>query len=258
MALPRLLNTQFRTQPPSTALEFDQWLDSTAGQALLQAERDLLQEILPRMVGYTALQCSVGRPQPLLDSCHLRQQVYMGAVAHKGLHIHARPCTFPIRKSSLDLIVLHHTLDFDDDPQQVLRNAARTLVPGGAVVVIGFNPSSLWGMMRWFGAGARGMPWRARFLSAQRVGDWLSVLGCQPEGLESRFHSPPRSRIGHWLAWIGDQIWSRHGSFYVMVARRRAAMIRPMRSRFSFAERGPNVIPVPLARWQHKPGESLE
>jgi len=258
MALPRLLNSTFRSQPPDTAADFNRWLDTAAGQALLASERALLQEILPRMVGYTALQCVVGKPHPLLDSCHLRQQLYLGADAAPGIDIQARPCTFPVRKHSLDLIVLHHTLDFDDDPHKVLRNAARTLVPGGAVVVIGFNPSSLWGLMRFFGAGAKGMPWRARFLSAQRVGDWLSVLGCVPEGLESRFHSPPKTRLGHWLAWVGDLIWSRHGSFYIMVARRRAAMVRPSRPRFAFPERGPNVVPVPLAHWRQKPGDTLD
>ena len=258
MALPRLLNSSFRSQPQGSAADFNRWLETPAGQALLQSEHTLLKEILPRMVGYTALQCVVGKPYPLLDGCYLRQQVYMGAEAHPGIGVQARPCTFPIRKHSLDLLVLHHTLDFDDDPHQMLRNAARTLVPGGTVVVIGFNPSSLWGLMRLFGAGARGMPWQARFLSAQRVGDWLSVLGCVPEGLESRFHSPPRSRIGRWLAWLGDQIWSRHGSFYIMVARRRAATMRPARPRFVFPERAPNVVPVSLSQWRQKPGETLE
>ena len=258
MALPRLLKTPFRTQPPDTAGEFDQWLDTEAGNALLRAEYALLADILPRATGYTALQCSVGKPRNMLSTCRIRQQVLMSATYADGASVQAKPCTFPLRKQSLDLIVLHHSLDFDDHPHQILRNAVRGLVPGGALVVVGFNPSSVWGLLRWFRAGSEEMPWRARFLSAQRMGDWLSLLGCEPEGLESRFHSPPKNIFGYWLAWLGDRLWSQHGSFYVMVARKRAAMMRPARSRFALSDRGPNVIPVPVAHWRGKSQETLE
>lgn len=258
MALPRLLKTPFRSQPPDTANVFCNWLDSDAGQALLGAERALLADILPRVTGYVALQSSVGVARPMLGSARIGTQVVMTAAGGEGTTVQAKPCTFPFRKQSLDLVLLHHSLDFDDNPHQILRNAARTLVPGGTLVVVGFNPSSLWGLLRWFRAGTDEMPWRARFLSAQRVGDWLSVLGCEPEGLESRFHSKPRSRLGQWLAWLGDHLWHQHGSFYVLVARKRAAMMRPVRSRFALPERGPNVIPVPVANWRRKPQESPE
>lgn len=250
MALPRLLKTPFRPLPSSTAEAFDRWLNSPAGMALLDAERALLGEILPRMVGYTALQCAVGTPRRLLDISSIRQQVYLSASGVESVSLRARPCTFPLRKQSLDLVLLHHTLDFDDDPQQVLRNAARTLVPGGALVVVGFNPASVWGLTRFFRGGSALMPWKARFISAHRVGDWASVLGCEPEGLESSFHSPQQSRLGGWLSWLMGRLWSQHGSFYVMVARKRAAMIRPTPSRFSLTDRAPNVIPVSVGHWR--------
>lgn len=258
MALPKLLRMQFHKQPPDTAEAFERWLGSAVGQALLEAERALLAEVLPRMTGYTALQCSTGEPRQLLRACQLRQHVYLSASSASKASLQARPCTFPLRKQSLDLVLLHHTLDFDDHPQQIIRNAVRALVPGGALVVVGFNPASLWGLRHWFKTGSAEMPWRARFISANRVGDWASVLGCEPEGLESSFYMPAHNWAGGWISWLLRRSWSQHAPFYVMVARKRAVMVRPTKSRFGLLERGPSVIPVSVAQWRGKPRESLE
>src|SRR5690606_25554808 len=97
MALPRLLKTPFRSQPPDTAKVFCTWLDSGAGQALLTAERALLADILPRVTGYVALQSSVGVARPMLGSARLSTQVVMSAAGGDGATIQAKPCTFPFR-----------------------------------------------------------------------------------------------------------------------------------------------------------------
>lgn len=254
MALPRLLSSPFRRQPPDTAAAFDRWLQTGVGAALIDSERHVLDELLPRMVGYSALQCSVGTPRSLLAAARIRQQLHASAAAVDGLHIRGLPSALPVRQQSLDLVVLHHNLDFDDDPHQVLSEAVRTLVPGGTLVVVGFNPTGLWGLLKLFRLGSLHMPWRARFLSAHRIGDWLNVLGCEPEGVESRLHMNRDRWPGRWLARLGERFWSRHGAFYVMVARKRAMMIRPVPVRRASApERAPNVIPVPVAHWRRKP-----
>jgi len=37
-----------------------------------------------------------------------------------------------------------HTLEFTNDPHQVLREVDRVLIPEGHVVILAFNPWSLW------------------------------------------------------------------------------------------------------------------
>ena len=256
MALTRLMRTPFRRQPPQTDTAFSQWLGTSLGQSLLAAEQHVLDDILPRMVGYRAVQCSVGEPVNLLGASRLRNHYLLSRRAIEAGQVRARSDAMPFAKHSLDLVLLHHSLDFDDNPHQVLREAARTLAPGGAMVIVGFNPASLAGVSRLFMLASLRMPWVARFLTASRVSDWLNVLGCEPEAYESGFYLPfagegTRRRLS-WLDRLGARLWNQRGAFYVLVARKRAAMVRPLRQRFALGDSPPQVVSVPLARWQRK------
>ena len=45
-------------------------------------------------------------------------------------------------------VVLPHVLEFEANPHQVLRESERVLIGEGHVVILGFNPWSLWGLWR--------------------------------------------------------------------------------------------------------------
>ncbi|MDF1822792.1 MAG: methyltransferase domain-containing protein [Alcanivoracaceae bacterium] len=253
--MPRLIRTPFLRHPPDTDQAFSRWLQSPAGSHLLAAEKQVLDELLPRMTGYRALQCAVGEPVPLLGASRLRNHYVLSRRPGENVQLVGRTDALPVAKSSLDLVVLHHSLDFDDNPHQVLRDAARALVPGGCLVVVGFNPASLTGLARWLYLASSGAPWLARFLPPRRVGDWLNVLACEPEGYESGHFLPlaadATQRRFAWLERLVGRFWSQRGAFYVLVARKRAAMIRPVPSRFA-RERSPQIIPVPAAQWRRR------
>jgi len=255
MDLPRLLRSPFRRPPPNTDAAFADWLGSEVGQALLAHQRGLLDDILVRAVGYHALQCSVGRCPALLEATRIRRRHYL--VSQPGgveATLRADPASLPFAKHSLDLVLLHHSLDFEANPHEVLREATRTLIPGGLLVIVGFNPFSLWGLTRLIKLASGRLPWLARFLPAQRVHDWLGVLGLELEGYESGEYAPPMGPVGRrrlaLIERLGARLWPRRGAFYILVARKRAATVRPIRPRFALGERSSGVIPVPVAHWR--------
>lgn len=252
MALPRLIRSPFAKLTPQTPAEFSCWLAEPLGASILAQQQAVLAEVLPRLPGTRALQCSVGTPPPLLSSCVMPLTWTLSASV--GADLQARPSQLPIPPQCLDLVVLHHSLDFEDDPHLLLGQVSRALQPGGALVVIGFQPLSLWGLARLLRR-RRSAPWSGRFIRPHRVSDWLQVLACEVEGLEGGEYGLPRARQGRLARlWsrIGRRLWPQHGAFYVLVARKRAAMMRPLRPRFTLPEQAPNVIAVPMARWQRR------
>src|SRR5207244_2234170 len=52
---------------------------------------------------------------------------------------------------SLDLVVLPHSLELARDPHLTLREVERVLMPEGRVVILGFNPASLWALRQRLG-----------------------------------------------------------------------------------------------------------
>jgi hypothetical protein len=73
-------------------------------------------------------------------------------------------------------VLLPHTLDFDADPHSIVREADRVLTGEGQLIVLGFQPLSLWGLRAT--AARTGYPEGLKqMLRARRVRDWLGLLG---------------------------------------------------------------------------------
>jgi hypothetical protein len=85
---------------------------------------------------------------------------------------------------------MSHALEFCDDPHALLREVDRVLTLDGYVLVIGFNPISLFGFCRLFSR-RRCVPWAGSFYSRGRLVDWLRILGLNLRRHESCWLGPP-------------------------------------------------------------------
>lgn len=241
------LRQPFARQLSSSRAAFADWLTSAAGELLLAAEQRELDALLPRLVGCRALQLGLRADTNLLTTCQLPFQWQLSSLLSDQAHLLVQPAALPLANHCVDLVLLHHSLDFDDDPYRILAEAGRVLNPGGTLLVVGFNPISLLGVKRLF-HGAAQPPWSGRFLRAGRVSDWVGVCNLELQGYVSGFYG----RREHGLAqWLGHHLWQRLGGFYVLVARKQAIPMQPILARRRrLAELPPNVISVPAARWQ--------
>lgn len=273
MQLPPLSRAPFRRQPEDMVRRFDHWLESEAGQAVLTAERAMLADWLPKLVGQRAMEISGGRNRDLLAGVRLPWRcavtpVRLGAERRSAeptenaegspaVCLEACPQALPVAKNSIDAVLLHHGLEFQDNPHQVLREAAGCVAPGGTIAVVGFHPLSVLGLARWLRGGGRRRPgWSGRYFRPYRVSDWLHVLGFEVEGIASGFYNLPLADRGRarlrWLEWLGVRLWWRFGGVYLLVARKRAAMMRPLAPQRGFGRQRPTVVSVPVARWRQE------
>lgn len=101
----------------------------------------------------------------------------------------------PLDSDSQSCLVYHHLLDVLDNPYQLLREANRVLDDAGYLIIIGFNPVSLYGLNRMlrlpWDMFKRSVPWSLKTYSQARIGNWLRVLEFVPSLHDSVGVIPP-------------------------------------------------------------------
>lgn len=216
----------------------EQWFSTPLGSMLLGQESGALKTALSGIFGHYLVQ--VGFPDlekdPITyESLKYRVFVAPGTPGHEGSSwIRADPSRLPIATDSIDAVLIQHTLDFFPDPHQVLREADRVLIPEGRLIILGFNPWSLWGLWRIFRRRSDKVPWCGRFIPLGRVADWLSLLGFDVETTGSLMFRPPLRHRGLMnkldiMERLGARWWPIMSGVYLLVAVKRVSTLTPLK-----------------------------
>jgi SAM-dependent methyltransferase len=244
-----------------SSIELAAWLKTAPGRYLLAWEQARLDQEVADAFGFHALQLGLPELDGLRanrmphrwvasDSMHLPEPLLVPPPADEAISTRPMPpgpslhCEFdalPLPDASIDLVVLPHALELARDPHQTLREVERVLVPEGRVVIVGFNPTSLWGMRQRLGHLRRGMgfaperglflPRAGDFIGYWRARDWLRLLGFEVEAGRFGCWRPPLANE-RWLqrfAWmdqVGDRWWPVLGAVYVICAVKRVRGMR--------------------------------
>lgn len=193
------------------------WFATPLGRLVAEAERSAVRDLLGRLNGVYLLQVGgYGDDIDLPLPCAVRHWV-VDSVAEPGLSLRGYTDDLPLRDDSVNVVVLVHALEFAESPHSILREAARVLAPEGRLLIIGFNPISLWGLKRVsLGLWRSRAPWGGHYYSIRRLRDWCSLLSLEPLEGRTLFFRPPIQRsglqqrlqgmedlAGNWLPWFG-------------------------------------------------------
>ena len=251
----------------SKIIGFADWLKTPPGAYLLNWERTQFDQTVSDIFGYHALQ--LGLPQ--LDA------LLVNRMPHKWLALETLPPAtpmfsqnikepeptgqhsirtagptpgsrevafltdsgaLPFPESSLDLVVLPHTLELGSDPHATLREVERVLVPEGRVVISGFNPISLWGLGRRHYrspdmATVRPpyLPGTSEFIGYWRLRDWLRLLNFEVESAHFGCYRPAFGSQKwldrfQWMDPAGERWWPIFGAVYFLGAVKRVHGVR--------------------------------
>jgi len=248
-----------------------EWLRTPAGRYLLEWEQQHLDRAVVDVFGFHAVQLGL----PELDALRANRMPHRwlcsdttaaapppeeGAPPVAAAAVLCDFDALPFDGQSLDLIVLPHALELARDPHLALREVERVLRPEGRVVIVGFNPASLWGLRQRLGhmrqrlGLSRGrplyLPSEGEFIGYRRLRDWLRLLSFEVEAGRFGCYRPPVA-TERWLArydWtesLGDRWWPVFGAVYSLTAVKRVRGMRLVglaRSERPKAKAAPAVI----------------
>ncbi len=211
------------------------WFDSPLGRALVAAEHDALRECAPQT--YSPVVAQIGALSGLDAVTLLPGAVRvvvdepMSGLRQAGPRVIGLPTALPFGANSIDVAVLAHALEFCSEPHRLLREVAAAVVPHGHVIIVSFNPVSLWGLRRLVSRWRGSPPWTGSFLRLARMQDWLALLEFDVVAGRALFYRPPvgRERLRDMLSFMeqaGDRWWPALGAVYILVARKRELGVR--------------------------------
>ncbi|MDP0589692.1 MAG: hypothetical protein QS748_11095 [Candidatus Endonucleobacter bathymodioli] len=241
------------------------WFGSSGGMSILKAEQRFLDCTLQRIFGYYACQVSVAGGLEMLNNCSVGYHFKLinTPTASHGLSAIACDANFwPINPGSLDLILLHHVLDIADSPHRLLIEAAKSIIPEGKLVVLGFNPCSLSGIGRWIMPERIGAFKGVKFIHARRLQDWLKLLGFNIDQITYGSYVNPLDRF---LKKDSEEIIEKRcahwrlpfGSFYSILATKETHCMTSLRQ--PWLEVGNNLMGQPVVRSRANSfGENIE
>jgi SAM-dependent methyltransferase len=236
-------------------IELGGWLKTPPGQVLLAWEQERIDTAVFDIFGYHALQMGL----PAIDGLRANRMPHRWLASNSlvppepqdiapprdveistlplkvPVALHCEAEALPFASNSLDLIVMPHALEMAADPHLALAEATRCLVPDGRLVIVGFNPVSLWALRQRLGRTGHSLrmadedlflPSAGEFIGYWRLRDWLRLLSYDIEVGQFGCYRPPWSsqkwldRFG-WMERVGERWWPVLGAVYFLVAQRR-------------------------------------
>jgi len=222
------------------ALDLQAWLRTPLGRRVYAQERRLAAEALAQVFGWQMLQIGLwGAEDGLIGDGRTQRRCVLawhGAAADEcPAMIRSRTDALAIASDCIDAVVLPHTMEYEPEPHEILREVERILSGEGHLIVFGFRPLSLWGVRHLFAA--QGFPpGLERMISERRLCDWLKLLGFEIVDTRRYLFSrpwgttPPAPHSVFERA--GPQLWPAFGGGYMVKARKRVYALTPVRPRW--------------------------
>jgi len=198
------------------------WFNSTLGQQVLASEKEALDALVPEIYGYHLMVLSVINNTQLCDQCPVSHHFSLSPCPSNAAQARAAFEKLPVQEESVDAAILHHAIEYSTKPHQLLAETARTIIPNGYIVLVGFNP---WGMLqlrKWVGRYClRNDHSRYHRLNRNRIIDWLRLLDFDVVYKKNAgFDVPVNYNTPQWIRKLLSITTPFSGSFYIVVARK--------------------------------------
>jgi SAM-dependent methyltransferase len=239
------------------ARELQKWLRSSPqGARLYTLEQKLIGESLAQVFGWQLLQIGLwGDDNGLISEARTQRKTVLAwhGESHHNLSsfVRSRTDSLAIASDAVDAVLLPHTLEYESDPHEILREVGRILSGEGHLIILGFRPFSAWGLRHLF-AKQGFPPGLERTIGEGRLRDWLKLLGF--EVVDARrylFSLPwgsPEASSRSIFERSGEQVWPMFAGGYMLKARKRVYTLTPIRPRWRFRQKVVGGLIEPTTR----------
>ncbi len=208
------------------------WFAKPLGAYVLAREREWLDHVAPDIFGYHAIQLGL----PSVDLLRESRITHRVLVDPQGGQVRAQFHELPFDAQSIDLCVIPHVLEFTENPHEILREIDRVMRPEGRILIVGFNPWSLFGARKLWSS--NDTPWNGQFVSLIRMKDWLQLLGFETTAGKLTCYIPPVTSEKWQSRWrfletSGDRWWGVAGGVYMLEAIKRVQGMRLIAPKWS-------------------------
>jgi SAM-dependent methyltransferase len=246
--------------PAAPANRVHAWLRTPLGARVYALERKLVSEALAQVFGWQLLQIGLwGDDDGLIgDARTQRKTVLAWHGDREGQNerlIRSRTDSLAIGSDAADAVLLPHTLEYEPDPHEILREVGRVLAGDGHLIILGFRPFSSWGMRHLFARDGF-PPGMDRLIGERRLRDWLKLLGF--EIVDSRrylFTLPwgaPAPTSQNFIERSGELLWPMFAGGYLIKARKRVYTLTPIRPRWRLRPKVVGGLIEPTTRTSDK------
>jgi SAM-dependent methyltransferase len=151
------------------------WIRGGAGRNLVEQEARHVRAALDSMFGDQFLQIGAWGGDRFPAFARTQRTAVVADREGRSVDIIMELDHLGIAADSIDVLLLPHILETHADPHSVLREVDRVIRSDGHVIILGFNPVSLWGL-RHLLTRRRFPPAIKRMISEHRLRDWLRLL----------------------------------------------------------------------------------
>jgi len=206
--------------------DLESWFQSVLGRSLLANQREIISSIVQNYFGVFQAEIGVSHRVPVGNPSNIAHKYFVIPEWSTDLPMNvvvSESDELSLDTASVDLVILHHSLDFAKDPHQTLREASRVLKSTGHLLIIGFNPTSFWGLRKLFNR-SKQAPWNNRFISGNRLADWLNLLHFQVSDVEHHYYGLPFNRLSllKQFLWLDNILNPKVplGAYYILSAQK--------------------------------------
>jgi hypothetical protein len=206
------------------------WFKSKAGKFVVEEEKLIIKKLIEDKFGYFALQLGGSYNDFLLNS-RINKHLFNEGIL-KNICFDAS--AIPLSEESVDLIICPHFIEQGYNKTS-LSECFRTIIPGGHLIIVSFNPFSFAGIRNFFSF-SMDFPWNSKFVSMSSIQNELKTVGfsiCEAKISNYQLlFSDDNYAFNNNLENIGNRWLPLFGSLYFIVAQKKVISLTPIKPKW--------------------------